>query len=109
MITGLFLVLGCATGICGPNSAKCIESLKAYTAALALPRGLLKGLDQDGVPIEISTPCFVKYNSVSGDAFVSPYTGNYEGTLLTPTVLNCTDFFQFGYLPLTLFSDLAAA
>ena len=44
---------------------------------------------------------FIKYNSDSGDAFLSGYGGEYRGVLFTPE-LGDGAFRQYGYLPLDL-------
>ena len=51
-----------------------------------------------------SEAVFIKYNSLSGDAFCSEYHGEFRGVLFSP-VLNDGVFRQFGYLDLSLFDD----
>ena len=89
-------------GICAPDAAGGLAALKAWVTDLGLPRGKLHGLDIDGVeqpPPE--GPVFVKYNSDSGDAFLSGYGGEFRGVLFTPE-LGDGAFRQYGYLPLDL-------
>ena len=64
--------------------------------------GEAHGLDVDGEPVDPPEgPVFVKYNSDSGDAFLSGYGGEYRGVLFTPE-LGDGAFRQYGYLPLDL-------
>ena len=89
-------------GICAPDAASGLEALRAWVADLGLPRGKLHGMDVDGVPAEPPEgPVFLKYNSDSGDAFLSGYGGEYRGVLFTPE-LGDGAFRQYGYLPLEL-------
>ena len=89
-------------GICAPDADEGLVALKAWTADLGLPKGKLHGLDVDGVRQEPpSGPVFIKYNSDSGDAFLSGYGGDYRGVLFTPE-LGDGAFRQYGYLPLNL-------
>jgi hypothetical protein len=89
-------------GICAPDAAGGLAALKAWVTDLGLPRGKLHGMDIDGVeqpPPE--GPVFLKYNSDSGDAFLSGYDGEFRGVLFTPE-LGDGSFRQYGYLPLEL-------
>jgi hypothetical protein len=89
-------------GICAPDAAGGLAALKAWVTDLGLPRGKLHGMDIDGVeqpPPE--GPVFLKYNSDSGDAFLSGYGGEFRGVLFTPE-LGDGSFRQYGYLPLDL-------
>lgn len=89
-------------GICAPDSKTGIETLKAWVTDLGLPRGKLHGLDVDGVETPPPEgPVFLKYNSDSGDAFLSGYGGEFRGVLFTPE-LGDGAFRQYGYLPLEL-------
>lgn len=89
-------------GICAPDAASGLAALRAWVADLGLPRGKLRGMDVDGVPAEPPEgPVFLKYNSDSGDAFLSGYGGEYRGVLFTPE-LGDGAFRQYGYLPLEL-------
>ena len=97
-------------GICAADTAGAVAALKAWTTGLGLPRRLLHGLDTAGKPVTIDgcacgwahalllpraadaamgacfaiRPVFIKYNSVSGDAFASGYGGDARGVLFTP-------------------------
>jgi hypothetical protein len=53
----------CMLGICASSTAEGIATLKAWVTALRLPRGLLHGMDVDGVPIEMAQGVYIKYNS----------------------------------------------
>jgi hypothetical protein len=90
-------------GICAESGAKGIEALKLWTEELNLPKGKLHGLDDNGHPKPIPTnSVFIKYNSLSGDAFCSEYLGEFRGVLFTPEI-NDGVFRQYGYLPIELF------
>ena len=92
-------------GICAQTGREGIDALKIWTEELNLPKGKLHGLDTDGIPKPIpSEAVFIKYNSLSGDAFCSEYHGEFRGVLFTP-ILNDGVFRQFGYLDLSLFDD----
>lgn len=89
----------CILGICAQSAEEGIATLKAWVTALALPRGLLHGMDKDGVPIDLSGGVYIKYNSGGvytfsdirksglgfdalwkpGDALLEPYDGTYRG------------------------------
>jgi hypothetical protein len=43
----------CMLGICASSTEEGIATLKSWVTALQLPRGLLHGMDKDGVPLEI--------------------------------------------------------
>ena len=62
---------------------------------------MLHGMDLNGKPVDVVGAVFVKYNSASGDAFLSGYAGDYRGVLYTPLLVD-GDFRQYGYLPLDL-------
>lgn len=89
----------CMLGICAPSTEEALTTLKAWVTNLQLPRGLLHGMDKDGVPIEIEGGVYVKYNTGGsatfadirrsgvgfdalwkpGDAMIEPYDGTYRG------------------------------
>jgi len=89
----------CMLGICAPSTEEAIGTLKAWVTSLQLPRGLLHGMDKDGVPIELEGAVFIKYNTGGsatfadirrsgvgfdalwkpGDALIEPYDGTYRG------------------------------
>lgn len=86
-------------GICASSAAEGIATLKSWVTNLELPRGLLHGMDQDGVPLQIDGAVYIKYNSGGvytfadirkskkgfdalwkpGDAMLENYDGNYRG------------------------------
>lgn len=53
----------CMLGICASSTKEGLQTLKAWVSKLELPRGLLHGMDVDGVPIEINGGVYIKYNS----------------------------------------------
>ncbi|KAL3911372.1 MAG: hypothetical protein SGARI_001679, partial [Bacillariaceae sp.] len=89
----------CMLGICAENVEQGIATLKSWVSALELPRGLLHGMDKDGVPLEINGGVYIKYNSGGvytfgdirksgmgfdalwkpGDALLEEYDGAYRG------------------------------
>ena len=92
-------------GICAQTGREGIDALKIWTEELTLPKGKLHGLDTDGIPKPIpSEAVFIKYNSLSGDAFCSEYHGEFRGVLFPPVLIDGV-FRQFGYLDLSLFDD----
>jgi hypothetical protein len=86
-------------GICASSTQEGIGTLKAWVTSLQLPRGLLHGMDKDGIPIEIEGGVYIKYNSGGsltfadirrsglgfdaiwkpGDAMIESYDGIYRG------------------------------
>eukprot|EP00536_Pseudo-nitzschia_multiseries_P006516 jgi/Psemu1/296271/fgenesh1_pm.139_\ len=89
----------CMLGICASSAEEGVATLKAWVSALELPRGLLHGMDKDGVPIDLSGGVYIKYNSGGvytfadirrsglgfdalwkpGDALLETYDGTYRG------------------------------
>jgi Domain of unknown function (DUF1824) len=89
----------CMLGICASSTQEGIATLKAWVTQLGLPRGLLHGMDKDGVPLQIEGGVYIKYNSGGvysfadirksglgfdalwkpGDALLEPYDGIYRG------------------------------
>jgi Domain of unknown function (DUF1824) len=89
----------CMLGICASSLEEGVSTLKAWVTTLQLPRGLLHGMDVDGVPLEINGGVYIKYNSGGvytfedirksgagfealwkpGDAMLEPYEGTYRG------------------------------
>jgi hypothetical protein len=89
----------CMLGICASSPEEGIATLKAWVTALQLPRGLLHGMDKDGVPLEIDGGVYIKYNSGGvysfsairksglgfdalwkpGDVLLESYDGSYRG------------------------------
>jgi len=115
-------------GICGENVNDGLACLKSWVTALNLPRGLLHGADEDGVPIDPETlgSVYIKYNTGGsitftemrqsgtgfdglwkpGDAMLEGYDGDFRGVYLN-VELEDAIFRQFGVLPLDLFEDAA--
>jgi Domain of unknown function (DUF1824) len=89
----------CMLGICASSAAEGIAALKLWVTNLDLPRGLLHGMDVDGVPLELNGGVYIKYNSGGvytfadirksqmgfnalwkpGDAMLEEYDGTYRG------------------------------
>ena len=89
----------CMLGICASSTAEGIAALKTWVTVLELPRGLLHGMDENGVPLEIEGGVYIKYNTGGvltfsdirksgagfdalwkpGDAMLEPYDGTYRG------------------------------
>jgi len=89
----------CMLGICAPSTEEAVGTLKSWVTNLQLPRGLLHGMDKDGVPIEMEGGVYIKYNTGGsatfadirrsgvgfdalwkpGDALIEPYDGTYRG------------------------------
>lgn len=87
-------------GICAASAEEGLAALKTWTAELGLPKGKLHGMDKDGIPVDPPKGAvFIKYNSLSGDAYISGYGGTFRGVLFTPE-LDDGAFRQYGYLPL---------
>jgi hypothetical protein len=89
----------CMLGICASSAEEGLATLKSWVTALELPRGLLHGMDKDGVPLELDGGVYIKYNSGGvysfadirksglgfdalwkpGDAMLETYDGIYRG------------------------------
>lgn len=89
----------CILGICAGSAQEGVATLKAWVTGLALPRGLLHGMDKDGIPVDLSGAVYIKYNSGGvytftdirksglgfdalwkpGDALLESYDGTYRG------------------------------
>jgi hypothetical protein len=89
----------CMLGICASSAQEGIAALKSWVTNLELPRGLLHGMDKDGVPLELNGGVYIKYNSGGvysfedirksqmgfealwkpGDAMLEEYDGTYRG------------------------------
>jgi hypothetical protein len=97
-------------GFCADDAAAGIAALKAWVTALELPRGVLHGMDRDGVPIDMSTfgSVYIKYNSHStasdapGTAVLSGYAGDFRGVYYNPQLPD-GEFRQYAVLPADLF------
>lgn len=114
-------------GICASNAPEALGGLKSWVSTLALPRGMLHGMDVDGVPIppEELGSVYVKFSTGGamtfkqmreskmgfdalwrpGDALLEPYDGAFRGVYLN-VELEDGEFRQFGVLPTDLFMDL---
>jgi hypothetical protein len=53
----------CMLGICAASTDQGIATLQTWVTQLQLPRGLLHGMDTDGVPIQLEGGVYIKYNS----------------------------------------------
>lgn len=114
-------------GICAENVQEGLMGLKTWVGALALPRGLLHGLDVDGKPMENPETLgsvYLKYNTGGcmtfaeirksgmgfdalwrpGDVVLETYDGDFRGIYYS-VELDDGDFRQFGVLPTDLFLD----
>lgn len=89
----------CLLGICAPSAQEGVAALKSWVTTLQLPRGLLHGMDKDGVPLDLKGGVYIKYNSGGvftfadirksglgfdslwkpGDAMLEEYDGTYRG------------------------------
>ena len=104
-------------GICAQDASEGLAALKAWVSRLHLPRGVLHGMDRDGVPLDMSEfgSVYIKYNSHAssagdppGTATLSGYNGDFRGVYFNPD-LQDGNFRQFAVLPLDLFGDLPGA
>jgi Domain of unknown function (DUF1824) len=113
----------CLLGICAPSAQDGVAALKSWVATLQLPRGLLHGMDKDGVPLELNGGVYIKYNSGGvftfadirksgmgfdslwkpGDAMLEEYDGTYRGVYFQ-VQLKDGEFRQY-LLPLDLLED----
>jgi len=114
-------------GICAENVAEGLMGLKTWVDALALPRGLLHGLDVDGRPMENPESLgsvYLKYNTGGcmtfsemrrtgmgfdalwrpGDVVLETYDGDFRGIYFN-VELDDGVFRQFGVLPTDLFLE----
>ena len=112
-------------GICAASAQQGVATLKSWVTALQLPRGLLHGMDRDGVPLELDdTGVYIKYNSGGvytfadirksglgfdalwkpGDALLEPYDGTYRGVYFQVELADQV-FRQF-LVPLDLFDPI---
>lgn len=113
----------CMLGICASSAAEGVATLKAWVNALQLPRGLLHGMDKDGVPLDLSGGVYIKYNSGGvytfedirksgmgfdalwkpGDALLEPYDGTYRGVYFQVELQD--DVFRQYLVPLDIFEE----
>lgn len=111
-------------GICAENVSEALAGLKLWVGTLGLPRGLLHGLDVDGVPLNLEGAIYIKYSTGGamtfsemrrsgrgfdalwkpGDALLELYDGDYRGIYFS-LELPDGEFRQFGVLPTDLFLE----
>lgn len=100
-------------GFCADDAVSAVDALKCWVSALGLPRGTLHGMDEGGVPRDMSTfgSVYIKYNSLptasgdpAGSAMLSGYGGEFRGVYFSP-FLGDDSFDQYGVLPLDLFAE----
>jgi Domain of unknown function (DUF1824) len=116
----------CMLGICASSAEEGIATLKSWVTNLGVPRGLLHGMDIDGVPIEFKGGVYIKYNSGGvytfadirksqmgfnaiwkpGDATLEEYDGTYRGVYFQVELAD-GEFRQY-LLPLDLFDGFPA-
>jgi Domain of unknown function (DUF1824) len=114
----------CMLGICADSAPLAVATLKSWVNALALPRGLLHGMDVNGVPITTwnESGYYIKYNTGGaytfeqikksglgfeslwkpGDAYLEPYPQGQVRGVYFQVELQDNVFRQY-LLPLTLF------
>ena len=115
----------CMLGICAATAPQGMAALKSWVSTLQLPRGLLHGMDVDGVPISLDegTGVYIKYNSGGvytfadirksqmgfnaiwkpGDAMLEVYDGDYRGVYFQVELADGA--FRQYLLPLNLFDN----
>ena len=113
-------------GICAANAPEALGGLKSWVSELDLPRGMLHGMDVDGVPIPVEElgSVYVKYSTGGamtftemrksgrgfdalwrpGDALLEMYDGDFRGVYFS-VELGDGVFRQFGVLPTDLFME----
>jgi hypothetical protein len=113
----------CMLGICASNIEEGVGALKSWVSNLQLPRGLLHGMDKDGVPLDFEGGVYIKYNSGGvytfedirksglgfdalwkpGDALLESYDGTYRGVYFQVELLD-GEFRQY-LVPHDLFEE----
>jgi Domain of unknown function (DUF1824) len=113
----------CMLGICASSATEGVAALKSWVTNLELPRGLLHGMDKDGIPLELNGEVYIKYNSGGvytftdirkskmgfdalwkpGDAMLEEYDGAYRGVYFQVELAD-GEFRQF-LLPLDAFES----
>ncbi|KAG7364633.1 DUF1824 domain containing protein [Nitzschia inconspicua] len=113
----------CMLGICASSAEEGVATLKSWVTALNLPRGLLHGMDKDGVPLDLSGGVYIKYNSGGvytfgdirksgmgfdalwkpGDALLEPYDGTYRGVYFQVELQD--EVFRQYLVPLEIFEE----
>mmetsp|Transcript_20408 Transcript_20408/g.49074 ORF Transcript_20408/g.49074 Transcript_20408/m.49074 type:complete len:266 (-) Transcript_20408:1319-2116(-) len=113
-------------GFCASNAPEALSGLKSWVNSLELPRGMLHGMDVDGVPIPVEDlgSVYVKYSTGGamtfgemrksgrgfdalwrpGDALLETYDGDFRGVYVN-VELGDGVFRQFGVLPTDLFME----
>jgi len=113
-------------GICAENVDEALLGIKSWVTSLSLPRGLLHGMDVDGVPIspEELGSVYVKYNTGGsmtfkelrergigfdslwkpGDAVIEKYDGDFRGVYVN-VELDDGVFRNFGVFPTDLWFE----
>jgi len=114
-------------GFCASNAPEALGGLKSWVNSIALPRGMLHGMDVDGVPIPVEElgAVYVKYSTGGamtfgemrrsgrgfdalwrpGDALLESYDGDFRGVYLNVELEMDGVFRQFGLLPTDLFME----
>jgi hypothetical protein len=110
-------------GICASTAEEGLATLKSWVPTLGLPRGLLHGMDEDGVPLQLDGAVYIKYNSGGvftfsdirksgigfdaiwkpGDALLELYDGKYRGVYFQVELADGV-FRQF-LVPLDIFNN----
>lgn len=110
-------------GICADSAEQGLGCLKSWVPSLQLPRGLLHGMDDNGVPIEIKDGVYIKYNSGGvytfadirksgkgfdalwkpGDAMLEEYDGDYRGVYFQVELED--EVFRQYLVPMNVFDD----
>jgi hypothetical protein len=113
----------CMLGICASSAQEGIMTLKSWVSALELPRGMLHGMDKDGIPLELEGAVYIKYNTGGsltfsdirnsgigldaiwrpGDALLELYDGKYRGVYFQVELFDSV-FRQF-LVPLDVFAN----
>jgi Domain of unknown function (DUF1824) len=113
----------CMLGICAASANEGVAALKSWVTSLELPRGLLHGMDKDGIPLELNGGVYIKYNSGGvytfadirkskmgfdalwkpGDAMLEEYDGAYRGVYFQVELAD-GEFRQF-LVPLDVFES----
>ncbi|KAL7530282.1 hypothetical protein ACHAXR_003402 [Thalassiosira sp. AJA248-18] len=113
-------------GFCASNAPEALSGLKSWVTNIELPRGMLHGMDVDGVPIPVEElgSVYVKYSTGGamkwsemrksgrgfdalwrpGDALLETYDGDFRGVYVN-VELGDGVFRQFGVLPTDLFME----
>ncbi|KAJ1472810.1 hypothetical protein T484DRAFT_1574581, partial [Baffinella frigidus] len=87
-------------GFCGDDASQAVEALKAWITALALPRGMLHGMDKEGVPIDMSIfgAVYIKYSSTGAEVPYAWYDGAFRGVYFNPQLPD-GEFRQYAVTP----------